>query len=75
MRKKIYIELTSERMFIHGRKDDVEFIINNWIEEEFIIYYYISNVYEGIAIEAPRDQLYTILTNISNDVENEIHLI
>lgn len=69
------IALFSDCMSIGGSIDDINYIIDNWIEEKYIVEKSVINGdRKRIVVEADSDKLYRILSNITSDVTNTVIL-
>lgn len=75
LERNFSIALFSDCMSIGGSIDDINYIIDNWIEEKYIVEKSIINGdRKRIVVEADSDKLYRILSNITSDLSNTVNL-
>lgn len=75
MRRELSITITSERMVIQGRREDIDYVVNNWIDKDYITKISKIGNNRSICVEASSENLYNILVYLSCDCENVITII
>ena len=70
--RKFKVSLNFDSMSISGKEEDVKYVIDNWVEEEYINDSFQANGYRFIDIKAPSEKLYSILTHITWECENDV---
>lgn len=74
LERNFIIRLFNDSMFIDGSIEDMNYIIDNWIEEEYIVESVINGDKKKVVVKASSEKLYRILSNTTSDVANTVIL-
>lgn len=74
LERNFIITLFDDCMFIGGSIEDINYIIDNWIEEEYIVESVINGNKKRVVVKASSEKLYRILSNTTSDVANTVIL-
>ena len=74
LERNFIITLFDDCMFIGGSIEDMNYIIDNWIEEEYIVESVINVDKKRVVVKASSEKLYRILSNTTSDVANTVIL-